>query len=97
MRRAFPPLAALAVLLAACAVPPMDPVRAAALCDQQARAAQGPTGQVTIGASSDDGPYLDTEIGLSSDFLTGRDPVEVYEQCVLARTGALPIRPPRLR
>ena len=98
MLRALLPLAASAALLAACAPPPpMDPVRAAAICDQQARAAQGPTGEITIGASSDDGPYLDTEIGLSSDFLTGRDPVEVYEQCVLARTGAPPIRPPRLR
>ena len=97
MLRVLLPLAVSAALLAACAVPPMDPVRAAALCDQQARAAQGPTGEITIGTSSDDGPYLDTEIGLSSDFLTGRDPVEVYEQCVLARTGAPPIRPPRLR
>lgn len=98
MLRSLLSLAALAVLLSACGpVPPMDPVRAAALCDEQARAAQGPTGSVTIGASSDDGPFLGTEIGISSDFITGRDPQEVYEQCVIARTGALPIRPPRLR
>lgn len=91
------PLAAFAALLAACEPVPMDPARAAALCDQQARAAQGPTGSVTVGANSDDGPFLGTEIGVSSDFLTGRDPVEVYEECVIARTGAPPIRPPRLR
>lgn len=86
-----------AALLSACEPVPMDPVRAAAFCEEQARAAQGPTGSVTLGASSDDGPFLGTEIGLSSDFLTGRDPVAVYEECVLARTGAAPIRPPRLR
>ena len=98
MRLLLLPLLGCAAWLTACGpVPPMDPVRAAALCDEQARAAQGPTGSVTIGASSDDGPFLNTEIGVNSDFLTGRDPVEVYEQCVIARTGALPIRPPRLR
>ena len=96
MLRSLLPLAA-AVLLAGCEIPPMDPLRAAEVCDQQARAAQGPTGEITLGSNSEDGPYLDTEIGLSSDFITGRDPVEVYEQCVFARTGAPPIRPPRLR
>jgi hypothetical protein len=33
---------------------------------------------------------------VSSDYLTGRDPLEVYESCVIERTGALPIRPPAL-
>ena len=97
LRPLLPPVALTALLSACGPVPPMDPVRAAALCDEQARAAQGPTGSVTIGTSSDEGPYLNTEIGISSDFITGRDPQQVYEECVIARTGALPIRPPRLR
>ncbi len=75
----------------------MDPERAAQLCEERARAAQGPTGSVTIGASSDDGPFAGAEIGITSDYLQGRDPLDVYRDCVVDRTGALPIRPPRLR
>jgi hypothetical protein len=86
-----------ALLLAACEVPPVSPERAAEICERQARAAQGPTGNITIGANSDDGPYAGAEIGLNSDFLLRRDPLVVYEECVRARTGAAPIRPPRLR
>lgn len=96
MLRLLLPLAAGAVLLAACEPVPVDPETAALQCEQRARGAQGPTGSVTIGASSDDGPFLGTEIGITGDYLAGRDPVEVYEECVIQRTGALPIRPPRL-
>jgi hypothetical protein len=85
-----------ATLLAACQPVPVDPERAARDCEQRAQRAGGPSGNVTIGANSDDGPFLGAEIGLSSDFLAGRDPVAVYEECVYQRTGAAPIRPPRL-
>ena len=44
-------------LLAACEPVPVDPERAAQACEQRAQAAQGPTGEVTIGASSNDGPF----------------------------------------
>lgn len=96
MLRLLLPLAAGAVLLAACEPVPVDPERAALECEQRARAAQGPTGSVTIGASSDEGPFFGTEIGLSGDYLAGRDPMQVYQDCVIQKTGALPIRPPRL-
>lgn len=97
MLRLLLPLVAGTVLLAACEPVPVDPERAAQLCEQRAQAAQGPTGSVTIGASSDDGPFFGTEIGLSGDYLTGRDPIAVYNDCVIQKTGAPPIRPPRLR
>jgi hypothetical protein len=96
MLRVLLPLAAGALLLAACEQVPVDPEQAALQCEQRARGAQGPTGSVTIGASSDDGPFLGTEIGLSGDYLAGRDPLQVYQDCVVQKTGALPIRPPRL-
>lgn len=96
MRPFLLPLAAGAMLLAACEPVPVDPETAALQCEERARGAQGPTGSVTIGASSDDGPFVGTEIGLSSDYLAGRDPVQVYNDCVIQKTGALPIRPPRL-
>lgn len=82
--------------LAACQTGPMDPLRAARLCEERARAAQGPTGEVAVGASSSDGPFAALGITLSSDYLRGRDPQEVYRTCVAERTGAEPVRPPAL-
>ena len=89
-------LAPAALLLSACEPVPVDPEEAALQCEARARAAQGPTGRVTVGASSDDGPFFGTEIGITGDYLAGRDPVDVYTDCVQDRTGAAPIRPPRL-
>lgn len=84
------------MLLAACATT-VDPERAAQACEERARAAQGPTGEVTFGFNSQSGSVAGATVGLSSDFLTGKDPVEVYENCVFQRTGMAPIRPPVLR
>ena len=83
--------------LAACDPVPISPERAADICEAQARAAQGPTGRIAIGTNSNSGPFTSAEIGISGDYLAGRDPVEVYTQCVIERTGVGPIRPPRLR
>lgn len=91
----FAPVLLLA--LAACDLPPPDPARVAAQCEARARAAQGPTGQVAVGTNSRTGGFGRVAVGISSDFLTGRDPVEVYNECVMSRTGAAPIRPPVLR
>ena len=96
MVRLLLPLAAGVILLAACEQVPVDPEQAALQCEQRARGAQGPTGSVVLGASSDDGPFVGTSIGITGDYLAGRDPVQVYNDCVVQRTGALPIRPPRL-
>ena len=83
--------------VAACDPVPVSPERVAQICEAQARAAQGPTGGVTIGVNSNSGAFTNAEIGISADYLAGRDPVEVYTQCVIRRSGAGPIRPPRLR
>lgn len=85
----------LLVLVAACG--PISPERAADLCEERARAAQGPTGGVTLGSNSRTGGFASVEIGLSSDFVTGQDPLDVYENCVFDRTGNAPFRPPVLR
>ncbi|SMX39157.1 hypothetical protein [Octadecabacter ascidiaceicola] len=89
--------AALLFALAACAPVPVTPERAAEICEEKARAAQGPTGSVTVGTNSNTGGFGGVEIGVSSDFLAGRDPLEVYNECIFDRTGASPIRPPVLR
>ncbi|WP_373356091.1 hypothetical protein [Pseudoroseicyclus sp. CXY001] len=83
--------------LAACGpLPPPDPEEVAQECEARARAATGPTGEVRMGANSQSGPYTGISIGISGDFLAGRDPMEVYSSCVWQKTGAAPTRPPRL-
>lgn len=84
-----------ALIVAACG--PVSPERAAEICEEKARAAQGPTGRVSVGVNSEDGPFASGEIGISSDYLAGRDPLIVYRDCVMRRTGQEPIRPPVLR
>lgn len=82
------------VALAACG--PVDPEVAYRQCEERAREAAGPTGRVTIGANSEDGPFASVRIGITSDALAGRDPLEVFETCVIERTGARPTRLPEL-
>lgn len=95
MRYLLSTLCLLAV--AACDLPPPDPARVADECEERARDAQGPTAGLTIGVNSNSGGFAEGNVGITSDFLRGLDPVEVYESCVLRRTGELPIRPPVLR
>ena len=85
----------LMLLVASCGPP--TPEQAAQRCEERAQAAQGPDVGITIGASSDGGPFASASIGVSGDFLRGRDPLEVYESCVFELTGQPPIRPARLR
>lgn len=80
----------LALLLSACG--PVSPERAADMCEERARAATGPTGEVGIGVGSDGG-IANLEIGITSDFIRGRDPYILYEECVREKTGQGPIRP----
>ena len=84
-----------AVLLSACS--PITPERAADRCEERARAAQGPEVGMTVGANSNSGPFANGSISISLDAVRGRDPIEVYESCVFGLTGALPVRPARLR
>jgi hypothetical protein len=85
------------LLLALAACGPVSPESAADRCEDRARAAQGPTVGLTLGANSNSGPFASGSIGITSDAIRGRDPVEVYESCVFGLTGELPVRPVRLR
>ncbi|PJI85337.1 hypothetical protein BC777_3338 [Yoonia maricola] len=84
-----------ALLVSACT--PMTPERAADICEERAQAAQGPDVGVAVGANSNTGPFASAGISISLDALRGRDPVAVYDSCVLDLTGEAPIRPARLR
>lgn len=81
--------------LAACGT--VSPERAADRCEERARAAQGPTVGLTLGANSNSGPFASGSIGITSDAIRGRDPVQLYDECVFRLTGEMPIRPVRLR
>ena len=85
------------VAVSACA--PVSPERAADLCEERARAAQGVTGEVGIGVAGGSGRQtglvtnVDVGFSLSSDTIRGRDPYQVYDRCVRDKTGQGPIRP----
>lgn len=81
-------------LLAACG--PVTPEMAANQCEERARRATGPTGEARIGVNSEKGVVGGVEIGITSDFIAGRDPQDVYESCVFNLTGQPPVRPLRL-
>ena len=81
--------------LSACA--PISPERAADLCEERARAAVSPLREVGVGFNTDRGVIANAEIEITSDFVQGRDPQVVYEQCVRQKTGQGPIRPLVLR
>lgn len=87
-------VALLSVLaLAACA--PVSPELAAKKCEERARAAASPiSGTAEFGVSNDGiVSDLDVNIALSSDYVQGRDPYIVYDQCVRDLSGQGPIRP----
>lgn len=84
-----------AVGFAACT--PITPEQAADRCEERARAAQGPEIGLVMGVNSDEGAFGSASIGISADAIMGRDPIAIYESCVMNLTGELPIRPVRLR
>ena len=84
-------------LLAACETEPPTPEEAAQRCERRAQDAQAPNVGGAIGVNSQTGTSVGLSIGVSADLLRGRDPLEVYETCVIDLTGEPPIRPARLR
>lgn len=95
MKLCFLSLLGLVLILTACG--PMSPERAARECEDRARKARPLTGQARMGVGSGGVTTgFDVGIVLSSDTLRGRDPADVYSECVWSKTGQAPIRPPRL-
>ncbi len=83
--------ALLPLVLIACG--PVSLAQAEAECVERARLAQQPRGTIEIGVNSDGSTYLGGEVGISSDYLQGADPSQVYDQCVFQRSGQMPSRP----
>lgn len=77
--------------LAACG--PVSPELAARQCEERANAAVAPTGEVGIGINNRGKVSTGIKVGVTSDYLRGADPYQVYEDCVRQKTGQGPIRP----
>ena len=90
--RPWPALAAVA-LIAACSSEPVSVGQAMEMCMEPARKAGGPTGTFGLGFGSEDGVSSSLSIELTDDYLFGRDPDEVFEECVVRHSGAFPDRP----
>lgn len=88
MRAALVPVL---LILAACG--PVPQAQAERECLQEARLAEQPRGYVFVGVGSDGQPIVSGEVGISTDFVAGRDPSEVYNACVKRKSGAFPTRP----
>ncbi len=84
----------ISLFLAACG--PISPEEAADRCEERAQRAVGPTGEARIGVNSDRGVVGGVELTVTDDYVLGRDPQTVYENCVLQFTGQAPVRPLRL-
>ncbi|MFV0409794.1 MAG: hypothetical protein ACK5LJ_08915 [Paracoccus sp. (in: a-proteobacteria)] len=86
---------ALIVPLALAACGPIPLADAERVCLDDAHAATGPHGSVGVGVGSgDDGHAFGRfELSVSSDYIMGRNPAEVYAKCVQRRSGQLPSRP----
>jgi hypothetical protein len=79
------------LFMAACG--PITVAEAERQCLERARLAKGPTGEVVIGVGSGGATAAGIEVEVGSDFILGRDPSAVFENCVMQKTGELPSRP----
>lgn len=79
------------LLLPACG--PMDLGQAERACLPDAQMAQHPRGSVGFGIGSGGQTGASFEIGISSNYILGRDPDQVFASCVQARAGQPPSRP----
>ena len=91
--RAFQGLLCSLLLLAACG--PMSVAEAERQCEERARLATGPRGSVGLGVGSR-GPVSDLDVTISTDFLRGADPRDIFERCVRDLSGQGPTRLPDL-
>lgn len=81
----------LAAIAAACGPVPVE--QAEADCLNRAELAQHPRGWVAFGAGTGGWHGAGAEVDISTDYLMGRDPAQVYASCVQAESGQPPRTP----
>ena len=91
--RALVLMAGLVALVGCTPPPPPTPQQAQARRLDEARGATGPTGHVAVGVSNTRGVQTGISIGVTDDFLRGRDPATVYSECYVRLTGTAPLTP----
>jgi hypothetical protein len=62
-------------------------------CISSAQMTQHPRGSVGIGYGSGGRGAAYLDLGISSNYILGRDPDQVYASCVHRRSGQMPSRP----
>ena len=77
--------------LQACAPIPVE--RAERVCLDSARDARSPRTEMGVGFGSHGARGGYVSVGMSSDYIMGRDPSRVYQDCVLRRSGQMPTVP----
>jgi hypothetical protein len=85
-------LLALLPVLAIAACGPIPVQQAERICLERAHEAVQPRGHIAVGGGTD-GAKASVGLTISSDFLLGRDPSAVFDQCVLQRSGQAPSQP----
>lgn len=63
------------------------------MCMGTARDAMRPRGEVGFGVGSHGVRGGFVSVGMSSDYIMGRDPNDVFARCVMKRSGQMPTRP----
>lgn len=84
----------LVAALTACGPVPVD--QAEQSCLRDARLAERPRGHAVMGVGGGSGGshgFGRVELEVSSDYLMRRDPSDVFNRCVVARSGQVPARP----
>lgn len=80
--------------LAACGPIPVE--QAERVCLRDAELAQRPRGELAVGIGTGGRGGTSTMgrvgIEMSSDYIMGRDPAEVFTRCVVNRSGQMPTR-----
>ena len=79
------------LVLAACG--PIKVEQAERQCYERARLAEQPRGSVSVGVGSGGRTAAGVELNVSTDYLMGRDPGQVYDNCVMGKSGQMPSRP----
>lgn len=76
------------LLLTACA--PMSRQAAERACFDRARLAAHPRGTLAVGVGSGGHTAAGLSLSVSSDYIQGRDPAHVYDDCVMQKSGEWP-------
>ncbi len=80
-------------MLAACETKPVPVEVAMEQCKKRAASAASPTGTVKVGVDSKGNVSSGLIIELSTDYIAGKEPAEVYERCVVQKSGDKPTQP----